>query len=131
MSLKSLTPDSIAPPFARYAHGIRLENASALVLTSGQLALSKNGTIPDGAEAQSTLILKNIDAILTEAGTSKAHLVRLNAYVTDRTHMPGYMAARDAWIADIPHLPASTLMIVSGFTRPEFVVEIEAIAACP
>ena len=42
--------------------------------------------------------------------------------------MAGYMAARDAWLASVPHLPASTLMIVSGFTRPEFVVEIEVVA---
>ena len=43
--------------------------------------------------------------------------------------MAGYMAARDAWLAGARRLPASTLMIVSGFTRPEFVVEIEALAA--
>ena len=54
--------------------------------------------------------------------------MRVNAYVTDRSHMAGYMAARDSWLADVPHLPASTLMIVSGFTRPEFVVEIEVVA---
>ncbi len=40
-------------------------------------------------------------------------------------------AARDAWLAGVSHLPASTLMIVSGFTRPEFVVEIEAMATIP
>jgi enamine deaminase RidA (YjgF/YER057c/UK114 family) len=72
--------------------------------------------------------LSNIDLILAEAGTSKAGTLRLNAYVTDRSHMAGYIAARDSWLADVPHLPASTLMIVSGFTRPEFVVEIEVIA---
>jgi enamine deaminase RidA (YjgF/YER057c/UK114 family) len=45
--------------------------------------------------------------------------------------MAGYMAARDAWLAEVPGdcLPSSTLMIVSGFTREEFVVEIELWAA--
>ncbi len=38
--------------------------------------------------------------------------------------MAGYMAARDAWLADVAVLPSSTLMVVSGFTRPELVVEI-------
>jgi enamine deaminase RidA (YjgF/YER057c/UK114 family) len=37
------------------------------------------------------------------------------------------MAVRDRYISDPP--PASTLMIVSGFARPEFLVEVEAIAA--
>ena len=41
------------------------------------------------------------------------------------------MAARDAFLADVAVLPTSTLMIVSGFTRPEFVVEVEVWAAAP
>jgi hypothetical protein len=39
------------------------------------------------------------------------------------------MAARDEFTADPP--PASTLMIVTGFTRPEFLVEVEVMAAGP
>ncbi|WP_341366801.1 RidA family protein [Yoonia sp. BS5-3] len=125
MMIKSLTPQGMAPPFARYAHGVC---ADGIVLTSGQLALNIDGTVPKGAEAQAKLIFANIDLILTEAGASKAGTLRINAFVTDRAHMAGYMAARDAWLADVPHLPASTLMIVSGFTRPEFLVEIEVMA---
>jgi hypothetical protein len=53
----------------------------------------------------------------------------INAFVTDRAHMAGYMAARDRWCAGMARLPASTLVIVSGFTRPEFKVEIEVAAA--
>lgn len=124
--IKSLTPKDMAPPFARYAHGVQ---AGGIVMTSGQLALRRDGTIPDGPAAQAALIFANIDLILAEAGTTKAGVLRVNAYVTDRVHMAGYMAARDAWLADVPHLPASTLMIVSGFTRPEFVVEIEVTAS--
>lgn len=60
-----------------------------------------------------------------------ADTVRINAYVTDRAHMAPYMAARDAWLADVVRLPASTLVIVTGFTRPEFLVEVEVLAAAP
>lgn len=125
--IKSLTPKDMAPPFARYAHGVL---SDGVVMTSGQLALATDGTVPEGAEAQARLIFDNIDLILAEAGASKAGTLRINAYVTDRAHMAGYMAARDAWLADVPHLPASTLMIVRGFTRAEFLVEIEVSAKC-
>ena len=54
-------------------------------------------------------------------------IVRINAFVTAREHLRGYMAARDRYVGTPP--PASTLMIVSGFARPDFVVEIEAVAA--
>jgi len=60
---------------------------------------------------------------------TRRDVLRINAYVTDRAHMQGYMNARDAWLNDLDPPPASTLMIVAGFTRPEFKVEIEAIAA--
>jgi enamine deaminase RidA (YjgF/YER057c/UK114 family) len=43
--------------------------------------------------------------------------------------MQGYMRSRDRQFQGIP--PASTLMIVQGFTKPEFVVEIEVVAAAP
>ncbi len=128
--IKSVTPSDMAPPFARYAHGV-VDVRSGVLMTSGQLALDLDGTIPEGAEAQAALIFSNLEKILIEGGTDKAHVLKLHAYVTDRAHMAGYMAARDAWLADIPHLPASTLMIVSGFTRPEFVVEIEVTASMP
>ena len=62
-------------------------------------------------------------------GLTFADTVRINACVVGREHLKGYMAVRDRYIGDPP--PASTLMIVSGFSRPEFLVEIEIIAAAP
>jgi creatinine amidohydrolase/Fe(II)-dependent formamide hydrolase-like protein len=57
------------------------------------------------------------------------NIVRINAYVTGREHLKPYMAVRDELFSE--PAPASTLMIVSGFAREEFTVEIEAIAAGP
>lgn len=128
MSFASLIPDSLAPPFARYAHGVAIEGGQRLIRTSGQLALSKDGTVPEDAEAQASLIFESIDAILADGGLTRADVCHVSAYVTDRAHMAGYMKARDAYLADVPNLPASTLIIVSGFTRPEFLVEIEVMA---
>ena len=127
--MRSLTPPQIRPPFANYAHGVEVTAGARLLFTSGQLGLAPDDSLPQGAEAQAARCFANLDAILAEAGMTRANAVRLNAYVTDRAHMAGYMAARDAWIAGLEHPPASTLMIVSGFTRPEFLVEIELIAA--
>lgn len=128
--LRPLIPDTIRPPFARYAHGVEVPAGARLVVCSGQLGIGPDDIAPDSPEAQAALCFANIDAVLAEGGMGRADVVRINAYVTDRAHMAEYMAARDAWLAAVPdHLPASTLMIVSGFTRPEFKVEIEALAA--
>ncbi len=127
--MRMLAPPTIAPPFAAYAHGVELPPGARLVVTSGQLALAADGTVPQGARAQADLCLANCAAILAQAGMSPADVIRINAFVTDRAHMQGYMAARDAWLAGVTRLPASTLVIVSGFTRPEFLVEVEVTAA--
>ena len=58
---------------------------------------------------------------------SLGDIVRLNAYVSAAEYLAGYMKVRDEFVSNPP--PASTLMIVQGFARPEFKVEIEAIAA--
>jgi len=129
--MRQLSPASIAPPFARYAHGVELPAAWRIARTSGQLGLAADGTVPDSALDQARICFANIAAILAEAEMGAADVMHLAAYVTDRAHMAGYMQARDEFLADVTRLPTSTLIIVSGFTRPEFKVEIEVIAAAP
>ena len=124
---KPLTPKSIRPPFARYSHGIEVPAGKRLVVCSGQLGVGPDDSIPEDAGAQAELCFSNIEAILGEAGLTLADIVRINAFVTDRAYMKPYMAVRDRLVSDPP--PASTLVIVSGFTRPEFKVEIEVMAA--
>lgn len=126
--MKTLQPASLPAPFGRYSHGVA---SGRIVVTSGQLALAGDDTIPEGVTAQAELCFANIRAILAEAGADFSHVLRFNAFVTERVHMADYMAVRDRLVADLPVKPASTLMIVSGFTRPEFLVEVEATALLP
>jgi len=122
-----VTPRSLHPPFARYNHAVKVAPGAGYLFVSGQLAITLDGVIPDSAEAQADLIFQNIAVILGDAGMTAADLVRISAFVSDRQHMQGYMTARDRFVADPP--PASTLMIVEGFTNPQFKVEIEVVAA--
>ncbi|HEY5817613.1 MAG TPA: RidA family protein [Mesorhizobium sp.] len=122
-----LNPTTLAPPLARYSHGIEVPPGKRLVFTSGQLGVGLDGLVPEDCAAQAEQCFRNIAAILEEAGMTMANVVRLNAYVTDRSYTADYMRVRDGQFPGEP--PASTLMIVSGFVRPEFFIEIEAIAA--
>ncbi|MGN6100845.1 MAG: RidA family protein [Devosia sp.] len=124
-----LTPIDIHPPFAPYSHGAEVPAGQRLVFCSGQLGISKDGEIPPDCAGQARLCFENIRAILREAGMGLENIVRINAYVAGREHLRDYMEVRNRLFSE--PLPASTLMIVSGFARPEFVVEIEAIAAGP
>lgn len=127
--LAHLTPHTIRPPFARYSHSVVVPAGARLLFCSGQLGIGPDEHVPPEAEAQARLCFANISAILREAGMGVAEVVRINAYVTAREHLPAYMRARDEFLQHIHPPPASTLMIVSGFARPEFLVEVEVIAA--
>ena len=125
--MRRLNPTSIHPPFANYAHGLVVPAGARLLFCSGQLGIGRDGVVPNDVEAQAHLCFRAIAAILGEAGMTFADVVRLNAYVTSAEFLGGYMKVRDQFVSDPP--PASTLMIVKGFARPEFKVEIEAVAA--
>lgn len=125
--LRHLIPAGIRAPFARYSHAVEIKAGARLLLCSGQLGIAPDDRIPDDAGQQAVLCFEAIGQCLAAAGMGFGDLVRLNAYVTDRAHMAPYMQVRDRYVAD--PAPASTLMIVSGFTRPEFMVEVEALAA--
>ena len=126
-TLRHLVPKQIRAPFAGYSHAVMVPASARWLLCSGQLGISPDDVLPEGAEEQAALCFQAIGECLAAADMSFADIVRINAYVTDRAHMAPYMIVRDRYITLPP--PASTLMIVSGFTRPEFKVEVEAIAA--
>ena len=129
--MKELTPDTLRPPFARYAHGVEIPAGWRIVQTSGQLGIRPDDSVPEDARTQADICFASISEILAAAGMGPSDVAHINAYVTDRAHMAGYMAARDAFLAKTDRLPSSTLLIVSGFTRPEFKVEVEVMAAAP
>ncbi|MES0810633.1 RidA family protein [Roseibium sp. SCPC15] len=121
------TPSDIRAPFARYSHAVEVPPGHRLLVASGQLGISPDDEVPADIESQTRQCFENVKAILRDAGMEMGDIVRINAFVTDRRHLQGYMKTRDEFIASPP--PASTLMIVSGFAREEFLVEIEVLAS--
>lgn len=124
---KTINPPSVRPPFGNYSHGFMVPPGASLLVTSGQLGIDTDDHIPDDVEAQAVLCFEALKAILAEADMSFADVIRIAGFVTSRDIFPTYMAVRDRYTID--PLPVSTLVIVSGFTRPEFKVEVEITAA--
>jgi enamine deaminase RidA (YjgF/YER057c/UK114 family) len=124
-----LSPLGIHPPFAPYSQGVEVPEGQRLVFCSGQLGIDKQGTVPPDCAGQTRLCFDNIRAILEEAGMGLENIVRINTFVAGREHLAAYMEVRNGLFSE--PLPASTLLVVSGFSRPEFVIEIEVVAAGP
>lgn len=136
--ITAITADTLHPPFGNYSHAVSVTHGLPVspgaiitpdvswLITSGQLGISKDGAIPADVEAQTELCFQSIGALLAAAGMEFGDVVRLGAYVTRREDFAAYMRVRDRHVGSPP--PASTLLIVGGFTRPEMLVEVEAIA---
>jgi enamine deaminase RidA (YjgF/YER057c/UK114 family) len=125
--MRTHTPDTIRPPSANYSHAVEVPPGARLLFASGQLGITRDDEVPDDAGAQAELCFRAIGAILQSAGMEFSDIVRINAFVSAREHLKPYMEARDRFVATPG--PASTLMIVSGFAREVFKVEVEVIGA--
>jgi len=122
-----INPSTVRRPFGKYNHGLLVPEGARLLVTSGQLGVGLDDSVPATIEDQAILCFEAIQAILEEGGMGFEDVIRISGFLTRREDFPAYMAVRDRYTKDT--LPTSTLIIVSGFTRPEFLVEVEVTAA--
>ncbi|MFD4574743.1 Rid family hydrolase [Streptomyces sp. NPDC058417] len=119
-------PDGVAPA-AQYAHVVHARGR--LVAVSGQLPLDAEGRLVGAGDpaAQARQVFDNLRRCLAAADADFDDVVKLTYFVTDIAHLPAIRAARAAHIAD-DRLPAASAVQVAALVRPEFLMEIEALA---
>ncbi|RSS97314.1 RidA family protein [Streptomyces sp. WAC02707] len=119
-------PEGVAPD-AQYTHVVL--GTGTFVAVSGQLALDEDGKVvgEGDAEAQARQVFENLRRCLAAAGASFDDVVKLTFFVTDMAHMSAIRQARAEHIPD-DRLPAASAVQVAALVRPEFLMEIEALA---
>jgi 2-iminobutanoate/2-iminopropanoate deaminase len=120
-------PSKIAPPSGRYSHSVEVPANARWLHISGQIGSGPDGSVPPDIEAQVENCWRNIAAILADANMAIADIVKVTVFLTKAENIAGYRMARDRIIGDAR--PASTLVVVSQLVRPEWLCEVEAIAA--
>jgi enamine deaminase RidA (YjgF/YER057c/UK114 family) len=100
-----------------------------IVLISGQVALDRAGRVvgKDDFKAQVQQVFENLKSAVEASGGSLNDVVKLNTYLLDLSHLAEFREARDRFL-NAKNPPASTLIQVPGLFRPEFLVEVEAVA---
>lgn len=125
--LKTLKPDTVAPPFSAYSHAVEIPAGARMLYVSGQLGVAADGTVPDDFAAQADQAFRNVLAILDAAGMSAADLVRVNTFLVNSADIAAYREVRDRHLAG--HEAASTMIVISALAQPRFRIEVEAVAA--
>ena len=121
------SPDSIAPPFSNYAHGVEAPGAARWLYISGQVGVTPDGALAEGAEAQMEQTWRNLLAILAETGMGPENLVKVTSLLTRREDIGLSRQVRERMLGGVQ--TAATMMIVAGLAHPDWLVEIEAVAA--
>jgi enamine deaminase RidA (YjgF/YER057c/UK114 family) len=107
--------------------------ANRIIFISGQTALDRDGNLvgKDDFAAQAAQVFRNLAAALQARGCDAASLVKLTVFLTDMNNLGAYRDARNRFFASVmpPAAPAVTLVEVSKLYGPDFMIEIEAIAA--
>lgn len=131
MSRSTLQPPGWPRPKG-YANGIRARGE--LVFIAGQVGWDEQGTF-GGRDfvAQTRQALRNVLAVLAEAGGGPQHIVRLTWFITDRAAYLASTAALGAAYREVMgrHYPTMSVVEVSALMEAEAQVEIEATAMLP
>ena len=123
-----LSPKSIHQPRG-YSHAAKIGPGTVLFV-AGQVALDVNGNLVGSGDvrAQSQQVFKNLQAVVEAAGGKFRDIVKLNVYIVDVSKLADHREVRDRYI-DVNNPPTSTVVPVAALFRPEFLIEIEAVAA--
>ena len=124
---KLYTPTSIAAPASRYSHGAEAGPNARWLHISGQVGTNADGTIAEGIEAQLHRVWQNTLAVLEEADMGVKDIVKVNTLLMDRAHLTMMRDIRHSYLGDRP--AASTLFVVAGLAHPDWLIEMETIAA--
>jgi enamine deaminase RidA (YjgF/YER057c/UK114 family) len=132
MSGEVLLPSGWAPPIG-YANGISVP-AGRIVFIAGQVGWDEQQQFQsDQLIPQFEQALKNVLAVLAQAGGEPGHICRMTAYCIDK---PAYLAARSElgriWRRLIgAHYPAMSMIFVADLLDAPGKIELEATAVIP
>ena len=107
--------------------------ADRIIFIAGQTALDREGNLAGKNDfpAQAAQVFRNLAIALDASGCTAANLVKLMVFLTDMDNLGAYREARNRFFATVmpPAAPAVTLVEVSKLYGPDFLIEIEAVAA--
>lgn len=130
--IRLFNPETMAKPAAGYSQIAEVSGAK-LVYIAGQVAIDRSGNLvgKDDFQAQARQVFENLKAAVEAAGGDFSHIIKLNYYCAagvDNSQMPALREIRDKYV-NTSSPPTSTLVFVQRLVRPEYLLEVDAIAA--
>ncbi len=124
--VKHVNPTTLSRPTG-YTHVVEATGGRTLYV-SGQVALDPTGAVvgKSDVKAQTRQVFENLKSALAASGATLDDVVKITVFMTDVSEIQTFREIRNAYFTK--ELPASTLVQVVHLARPEFLIEIEAVA---
>ncbi|HYL97435.1 MAG TPA: RidA family protein [Blastocatellia bacterium] len=126
-------PEMLSKPMG-YSHAAEV-SAGRTIYIAGQVSLDASGQLVGEGDfaAQVQQVFKNLKAAVEAAGGTFSDVVKMNIYCVDRverSQLPALRTIRDQFVnTEAP--PVSTLIFIRDLVRPEWLIEIDAVAVAP
>jgi enamine deaminase RidA (YjgF/YER057c/UK114 family) len=128
MTLECINPEDLPTPLT-YTHVI-VATGTRLVFVAGQEPEARQGNLvgPGDLAVQARQVFANLGRALAAGGARPEQVTKITIFVVNyrREYLPVIEEARVALFGD--HKPTDTLVGVAALSRPEFLIEVEAIA---
>jgi enamine deaminase RidA (YjgF/YER057c/UK114 family) len=130
-SFRIFNPDTMAKPVAGYSQVAEVTGGK-VVYIAGQVAMDASGNLvgKEDFRAQAEQVFKNLDAAVRAAGGNFHDVIKLNYYCeasVDPALIPQVREVRDKYV-NTQNPPTSTFVVVQRLVRPEWLIEVEAVA---
>lgn len=123
-------PEGVPQPIGPYSQVVRVETGdTAFLYIAGQVSIGADGNLVGAGDiaAQTDQVYKNLGAILAANGATFADVIKYNTYLVNIADRPASGAVRVNYVRE--PFPASTLVAVSALASPDYLIEVEAVAA--
>jgi enamine deaminase RidA (YjgF/YER057c/UK114 family) len=119
---------STVHPTTGYSHAVRMGD---LIFVSGQVAMTAGGELVGKGDvrAQTEQVFANLRAVLDAAGSGLDRVGKITVLAMRLEDRPIIGEVRNRVFAPYGFVPASTFAVVASLANPDWLVEIEAVAA--
>ena len=121
-----LKPNGARDDALAYSPGVLVEGPARTVYVAGQVGVDAEGHVSPDFETQARQVWRNVEAVLAAGGLAISDIVKITTFLIDTKDFATNGKVRGEMLKG--HKPASTLVYVSGLVKPEWRVEIEAVA---
>ena len=130
-AFRLFNPDTVAKPVAGYSQVAEVIGGK-IVYIAGQVALDRSGNLvgKDDFSAQVQQVFENLKAAVEAAGGDFKSVVKLNYYCAesvDPSQITAVREIRDKYV-NTANPPVSTFAVVKRLVRPEWLIEVDAVA---